>query len=98
MTGWRRQWRTNYASTTWLRSRCTPDLVRTEGVLKAGDVFDLTNSESPQFLGRAVAALATDPQIMDKSGKVLVAAALALEYGYTDVDGKQPRPVTVEAA
>ena len=41
-----------------------PGLVRTEGVLKAGDFFDLLNSESPQFIGRAVAALAAEPQIM----------------------------------
>lgn len=75
-----------------------PGLVRTEGVMKAAEYFDLSNSESPQFLGRAVAALAADPHVMEKSGKVLVAAALALEYGFTDIDGKQPRPVTVEEA
>ena len=73
-----------------------PGLVRTESVLQAN--FDLSNSESPQFIGRAVAALAADPQIMLKSGQVLVAAALALEYGFTDIDGKQPRPITVEEA
>ena len=33
---------------------------------------------------------------MHKSGQRLVAAALALEYGFTDVDGRQPRPLTVE--
>jgi len=75
-----------------------PGLVRTEGVMKAAQFFDLTNSESPQFLGRAVAALAADPNIMEKSGSVLVAAALGLEYGFTDIDGKQPRPITVEEA
>ena len=73
-----------------------PGLVRTESILKAGDSFDLSNSESPQFIGRAVAALATNPNIMQKSGKVLVAAALALEYGFTDIDGKQPRPLKLE--
>jgi len=72
-----------------------PGLVRTESVLKAADYFDLSNSESPQFIGRAVTALAADPQIMQKSGQVLVAAALGLEYGFTDIDGKQPRPLTV---
>lgn len=75
-----------------------PGLVRTEGVLKAGDFFDLSNSESPQFLGRVIAALAADPRRMDKSGQVLVAAAVAREYGVTDVDGKQPRPITVDEA
>jgi dehydrogenase/reductase SDR family protein 1 len=75
-----------------------PGLVRTEGVMKAADVFDLSNSESPQFEGRAVAALANDPNIMQKSGSVLVSAALGLEYGFTDLDGKQPHPITVEEA
>jgi dehydrogenase/reductase SDR family protein 1 len=72
-----------------------PGLVRTESVMKAAQYFDLSNSESPQFIGRAVAALASDPNIMQKSGQVLVAAALALEYGFTDIDGKQPRPLTL---
>jgi len=73
-----------------------PGLVRTESVLKAGEFFDLSNSESPQFIGRAIAALASDPQIMTKSGQILVAAAIAQEYGFTDIDGKQPRPLTVQ--
>jgi len=73
-----------------------PGLVRTESVLLAN--FDLSNSESPQFIGRAVAALAADPYVSLKSGQVLVAAALALEYGFTDIDGKQPRPITVDEA
>jgi hypothetical protein len=33
---------------------------------------------------------------MEKSGKVLVAARIALEYGFSDTDGKQPRPLTIE--
>jgi NAD(P)-dependent dehydrogenase (short-subunit alcohol dehydrogenase family) len=73
-----------------------PGLVRTESVLKAAQYFDLSNSESPQFIGRAIAALASDPHLMQKSGQVLVAAALALEYGFTDIDGKQPRPLTLQ--
>jgi NAD(P)-dependent dehydrogenase (short-subunit alcohol dehydrogenase family) len=71
-----------------------PGLVRTEAVLAAG-VFDLSNSESPEFIGRAVAALACDPDVQRRSGSVLVAAALALEYGFTDTDGRQPRPLTL---
>jgi dehydrogenase/reductase SDR family member 1 len=71
-----------------------PGLVRTEMVLAAG-VFDLSNSESPEFIGRAVAALAGDPAVAARSGAVLVAAALALEYGFTDIDGKQPTPLTI---
>jgi NAD(P)-dependent dehydrogenase (short-subunit alcohol dehydrogenase family) len=71
-----------------------PGLVRTEAVLAAG-VFDLSNSESPEFIGRAVAALAGDPNASRWSGSVVVAAALAAEYGFTDVDGKTPRPLAL---
>ena len=71
-----------------------PGLVRTEAVLAAG-VFDLSNSESPEFLGRAVAALANDPAAARWSGQVVVSAALAREYGFTDVDGKQPKALTI---
>ena len=73
-----------------------PGLVRTEKVMEAAAYLDLSNSESPQFIGRAVAALAADPEIMSKSGQVVVAAALAREYGFTDIDGKQPAPLTLE--
>jgi len=73
-----------------------PGLVRTESVLRGAKHFDMSNSESPQFIGRVVAALATDPNIMKKSGMVLVAASEALEYGIKDIDGKQPRPLTLK--
>ncbi len=73
-----------------------PGLVRTEKVMEAAAFLDLTNSESPQFIGRAVVALASDPSIMRKSGEVLVAAALAQEYGFADIDRKRPRPLTLE--
>ena len=75
-----------------------PGVVRTERVLRAAEFMDLSNSESPQFVGRAVAALANDPEIINKTGQVLVAAAIAEEYGFTDVDGRQPRPLTLEDA
>jgi NAD(P)-dependent dehydrogenase (short-subunit alcohol dehydrogenase family) len=68
-----------------------PGLVRTEAVLKAAAYFDLSNSESPQFIGRAIAALANDPDLMAKSGTVQLAAQVALDYGFTDIDGKQPQ-------
>lgn len=71
-----------------------PGLVRTESVLKAAEHLDLSNSESPIFIGRAIVALASDDQLMEKTGCVLVAATLGVEYGFTDVDGKQPRPLT----
>lgn len=68
-----------------------PGLVRTEGVLKWENYFDLSNSESPWFIGRTIAALATDKAVMERTGKTLVAAELAEEYGFTDEDGKRPR-------
>jgi dehydrogenase/reductase SDR family member 1 len=70
-----------------------PGLVRTEAVLKAGAYFDLSNSESPQFIGRVIAGLSADRALMEKSGQVLKAADLALEYGILDVDGRQPHPI-----
>lgn len=73
-----------------------PGLVRTERVLEAAAYFDLSNSESAEFSGRAVAALAADPHLMARSGRVLLSAALALEYGFTDVDGRQPQPLTAD--
>jgi dehydrogenase/reductase SDR family protein 1 len=75
-----------------------PGLVRTETVMAAADFLDLTNSESPEFVGRAVCALARDTQKMSMSGRVLVAAQLALDYGFTDIDGRQPRPLTLTDA
>ena len=48
-----------------------------------------------EFIGRAVAALAADPNVSRRTGAVLVAAALAEEYGFTDIDGRQPRPLTL---
>ena len=68
-----------------------PGLVRTEAVLRAAQFFDLSNSESPQFIGRAVAALASDPDVMRLSGGWYFAAEVAEEYGFTDVDGARPR-------
>jgi len=72
-----------------------PGLVRTESVMAASDFFDLSNSESPQFLGRVVAGLASDEDRFEKSGQTLVAAQLAREYGIQDVDGKSPPPLTL---
>jgi dehydrogenase/reductase SDR family member 1 len=70
-----------------------PGLVRTEGVMRGAEHFDLSNSESPIFIGRAVAALAADPEVSRRSGETLVVAELAQEYGFTDTDGAQPRSV-----
>jgi dehydrogenase/reductase SDR family protein 1 len=72
-----------------------PGMVRTEKVMASAAWLDLSNSESPEFIGRAIAALAADPDVIRHTGKVLVAAALAIDYGFTDIDGKSPRPLTL---
>ena len=69
-------------------------LIRTEllqATVKKVDGYDLSITESPQFVGRAVAALAADPDIMKRSGETLYTSEIGLEYGLTDLDGKAPR-------
>jgi NAD(P)-dependent dehydrogenase (short-subunit alcohol dehydrogenase family) len=51
---------------------------------------DFMVSESPRYVGRAVVALAADPRVKQKSGRVFSSWALAREYGFTDLDGTQP--------
>jgi len=77
-----------------------PGLVRTELVLAAAKsgAFDLSNSESPEFIGRVVDALMRDPRRHDRTGQVIVAAALARELGVLDIDGKSPEPLALGAA
>ena len=47
-------------------------------------------SESPRFVGRAVAALAADPELHGRTGGSFSSGGLAQEYGFTDVDGSRP--------
>ncbi len=47
-------------------------------------------SETPRFVGRAVAALAADPEVHRHNGASLSSGGLAREYGFTDVDGSRP--------
>ena len=77
-----------------------PGLVRTEAVLEAASLgwLDISNSESPEFIGRIIAALAGDPDRMARTGQALIAAAIAHEYGVEDVDGRRPVPLTLETA
>jgi NAD(P)-dependent dehydrogenase (short-subunit alcohol dehydrogenase family) len=71
-----------------------PGFMRTERVMAAhaAHPFDLSGTESPEYLGRAVAALAADPEVMQRTGEVMTAGDLARDYGFTDVDGRQPEP------
>lgn len=76
----------------------SPGWMRTEIVLAAHGTDEarwrereeLAATESPRYLGRAVVALARDPNVMEKSVSVLYVAELAREYGFTDIDGRQP--------
>jgi NAD(P)-dependent dehydrogenase (short-subunit alcohol dehydrogenase family) len=80
-----------------------PGWMRTELVL-AGFRADESNwhehpalarTESPRYLGRAVAALAADPGVGGKSGTVQLVGELAREYGFTDVDGRVIPPFEI---
>jgi dehydrogenase/reductase SDR family protein 1 len=64
-----------------------PGFIRTEDVLAQRDVYpDLSTTVSQLFPGRAVAALAADPAVMERSGQTVKASELASEYGFTDSD------------
>jgi NAD(P)-dependent dehydrogenase (short-subunit alcohol dehydrogenase family) len=82
----------------------SPGWMRTEFVL-AGHHTDeahwqqrpeLAGTESPRYVGRAVAALAADPRVMDRTGQVLRVGDLAAEYGFTDIDGRRIPPFEME--
>ncbi len=72
-----------------------PGFMRTERVLmhmtsdEVKKAFRFELSETPEYVGRAVAALAADPQVMRRTGSVAFVADLAREYRFTDVDGRQ---------
>ncbi len=51
---------------------------------------DFAFSETPHYVGRAIAALAGDPEVARKSGMAFFVDALADEYGFTDLDGSRP--------
>jgi NAD(P)-dependent dehydrogenase (short-subunit alcohol dehydrogenase family) len=77
-----------------------PGWMRTERVLEHyttdehrwRDVADLEKTESPRYAGRAVVALASDPGVLDRSGRMYEVGELAREYGFTDIDGRQVEP------
>jgi NAD(P)-dependent dehydrogenase (short-subunit alcohol dehydrogenase family) len=69
-----------------------PGFMRTERIMvaHAAHPFELSWTESPEYAGRAVRALAEDENVMQKSGEVLTVGDLAREYDFTDIDGRQP--------
>ena len=72
-----------------------PGVVKTERLLlePARIGFDPSRGESPVVSGRAVVAIAADPQRMARSGKPWMVGDLARAYGFTDVDGSVPVPI-----
>jgi dehydrogenase/reductase SDR family protein 1 len=58
-----------------------PGWVRTEGVLQFAEQVDLSASQSPEGVGRAIAALAGDPELMSLTGQALAVETLAARYG-----------------
>jgi len=77
----------------WLRSEAMLDgfgvaEANWRDVVASEPAFE--HSETPFYVGRAVVALAADPDIMARTGRALSAGYLAREYGFTDVDGSQP--------
>ena len=70
-----------------------PRLTRTEALIAHPEQFsDASKAWSAEFNGRCVAALANDPRIIEKSGRSLDLAEVAIEYGLADSDGRVPEP------
>jgi NAD(P)-dependent dehydrogenase (short-subunit alcohol dehydrogenase family) len=70
-----------------------PGLVLTERLRGQPELerrLDTSRAETPRFTGRAVAALAADPDVLRWSGRALACRELADVYGFTDVDGRLP--------
>ena len=80
----------------------TPGFLRSESMLQRMGVTEANwqeagkedpnflESESPLFLGRAVACLAADPDLLAKTGQLLTSWDLAREFNFTDMDGSRP--------
>jgi NAD(P)-dependent dehydrogenase (short-subunit alcohol dehydrogenase family) len=80
----------------------TPGFLRSEAMLERFGVTEANwrdggkkdknflESESPLFVGRAVAALASDPRLLERSGQLFSSWELGREYGFTDADGRRP--------
>jgi NAD(P)-dependent dehydrogenase (short-subunit alcohol dehydrogenase family) len=80
----------------------TPGFLRSESMLQRLGVTEenwreagkkdpnFLQSESPLFVGRAIAALAGDSKVMDRTGMLVSSWELARDYGFTDYDGRRP--------
>ncbi len=80
----------------------TPGFLRSESMLQRKGVTEenwrdagkkdpnFLESESPLFVGRAIAALASDPSSIERTGQLLSSWELARHYSFTDYDGRRP--------
>src|SRR5215204_3124149 len=80
----------------------TPGFLRSESMLEGFGVTEknwrdggkkdrnFLESESPLYVGRAVAALAGDPHVIEHTGQLLSSWELAVRYGFSDYDGRRP--------
>jgi NAD(P)-dependent dehydrogenase (short-subunit alcohol dehydrogenase family) len=96
------QWATELAAHGITVLAITPGFLRSETVLEHFGATEDTwreagkkdpnflVSESPLFVGRAIAALAADPKVRHRTGLLLSSWELAREYGFTDYDGRRP--------
>ncbi len=91
-----------------------PGFMRTEAILEGFGVSEANwrdavnqpraaamgwgGSETPGFVGRAVAALAADPELQRRSGGIYTTRTLSEEYGFTDIDGSRPDYAVFDAA
>lgn len=74
----------------WLRSELMLDHFQTTEATWQDVPGHFGISESPRFVGRAIAALAADPDVARWNQASVSSGQLALEYGFTDVDGSRP--------
>jgi NAD(P)-dependent dehydrogenase (short-subunit alcohol dehydrogenase family) len=80
----------------------TPGFLRSERMLEYFGVTEenwgeagkkdrnFLESESPQFVGRAIVALATDPRMAERTGQLFSSWEVGRTYGLTDIDGRRP--------
>jgi NAD(P)-dependent dehydrogenase (short-subunit alcohol dehydrogenase family) len=96
------QWATELAAHGVTVLAITPGFLRSESMLQHFGVTEdnwrdagkrdpnFLQSESPLFVGRAIAALAADPKVQDRTGMLFSSWDLARDYGFTDYDGRRP--------
>jgi NAD(P)-dependent dehydrogenase (short-subunit alcohol dehydrogenase family) len=76
-----------------------PGFIRSERIVGAFEAIGykeyLNFTESPEYVGRAVVALASAPDLIERSGKIFAVGDLAEEFGFTDVDGRRIPPFRI---